>query len=586
MVKKTEANDDSQEQRVKELETIRKRLAELERGQKLGLVWRDIPEDVETLLRDEMPILTRESKLDVVGPMRGELAHVLIEGDNLHALHVLQATHRSAVDVIYIDPPYNTGSQSWKYNNNYVDKDDDFRHSKWISFMNKRLLLAKQLLRETGVLVVAIDDYEIHTLRLLMDQIFGEQNRLGSVVVQHNPRGRNDDKFFATSHEYLLVYALDATKAAVGNFPLTEDDVAAYNKEDKISSYNLASFIRTGNNSTRESRPNLFYPIYFNPLNKTLSLTKRPKDIELLPKNEAGEEKTWRWGRETFDELKSTELLVREVKGQYRIFKKRRLVDGQGKRPKTIWTDSKYDASGSGIMILQKIFGKKDVFPYPKSLYAVEDILFLLTKPDSVVVDFFAGSGTTLHAVCELNAQDDGTRRCLLITNDEGGICREVTQPRVKAVLTGKWKTGKHDPLPGSLSFYKTGFIKRLKSPDRMRTEIAKHTIDLIAIKEGAGTTVSRTADLTVLYGLDKTIAVVTSLDPDHVKLCVNADNKVREGDHKTVYLFTWSNQGVEEEIAALWPGWMVQPLPSEMLAALRRNAPRPSLFDVDGGAQ
>lgn len=586
MAKKVEEKSDVPDPRIAELETIRKRLAELERAQKLGLVWRDIPEDVETRLRDEMPVLTSEAKLDVVGPVRGELAHVLIEGDNLHALHVLQATHRNSVDVIYIDPPYNTGSQSWKYNNNYVDKDDEFRHSKWISFMNKRLLLAKQLLRETGVLVVAIDDYEIHTLRLLMDQIFGEQNRLGSVVVQHNPRGRNDDKFFATSHEYLLVYALDTTKAAVGNFPLTDDDVAAYNKEDKISSYNLASFIRTGNNSTRESRPNLFYPIYFNPVSKTLSLTKRPKDIELLPKNEAGEEKTWRWGRETFDELKSTELLVREVKGEYRIFKKRRLVDGQGKRPKTIWTDSKYDASGSGIMILQKIFGKKDVFPYPKSLYAVKDILYLLTKPDSVVVDFFAGSGTTLHAVCELNAQDDGIRRCILVTNDEGGICREVTQPRVKAVLTGKWKTGKHDPLPGSLFFYKTGFIKRSKSPDRMRTEIAKHTVDLIALKEGAGTTVSRTADLTVLRGLSKTIAVVPGLDPDHVKLYANAEKKVREGDNKTVYLFTWSNQGVEEETAGLWPGWTVEPLPAEMLAALRRNAPSPRLFDGDGGSR
>ena len=143
-----------------------------------------------------------------------------------------------------------------------------------------------------------------------------------------------------------------------------------------------------------------------------------------------------------------------------------------------------------------------------------------------------------------------------------------------------------HDPLPGSLSFYKTGFIKRLKSPDRMRTEIAKHTVDLIAIKEGAGTTVSRTADLTVLYGLNKTIAVVPSLDPDHVKLHANAEKKVRAGDQKTVYLFTWSNQGVEEETAALWPGWVVQPLPSEMLAALRRNAPAPRLFDVDGGSQ
>jgi adenine-specific DNA-methyltransferase len=571
-----ESNDGS----LAELEAIRRRLAELESSQRLGLVWRDIPEEVESKLRDEIPILQPEPTLDVASKP-GDPAHVLIEGDNLHALHVLQATHRGMVDVIYIDPPYNTGSQSWMYNNNYIDKDDAFRHSKWLSFMNKRLILAKRLLRNSGIIVVAIDDYEVHTLRLLMDQIFGEVNRLGTVVVQHNPRGRNDDKYFATSHEYLLIYALDASQAEVGNFELSDDDIAAYNQVDGISAYNTTGFMRTGNNSTRVSRPNLYYPIYYNPKNNSLSLEEKKGTIKLLPINEAGEEKTWRWGKETFDELKDTELIVREVKGKYRLFKKRRLVEGQGKRPKTVWVDSKYDASGSGIMILQKIFGKKDVFPYPKSLYAVSDILSLITSKNSVVLDFFAGSGTTLHAVCELNAQDNGVRSCILVTNDEGGICRKVTQPRVKAVLTGNWKSGKHDPLPGSMSFFTTGFVKRSKSPDRMRTEIAKHTVDLIAIKEGAGTTVSRTGEFAVLHGLNKTIAVAPGLEPNHEKLFANAEKKVRTGDRKIVYLFTWSDQGVEAEFAAMWPGWEVEPLPAEMLSAMRRTAPQPKLFDT-----
>jgi adenine-specific DNA-methyltransferase len=568
-----------------DLVQLRKRLAELEQQQKFGLVWREIQEDVEVTLRNEIPVLVPDTSLNVPGKIRPELNHVLIEGDNLHALHVLQATHRNSIDVIYIDPPYNTGSKSWMYNNNYIDNEDTFRHSKWLSFMNKRLILAKNLLQEGGIIVVAIDDYEIHTLRLLMDQLFGEHNRLGSIVVQHNPRGRNDDRFFATSHEYLLIYANDATKAAVGNFPLNEDDVAAYNKNDSISPYNLTSFIRTGNNSTRQSRPNLFYPIYFNPKSGELSLTNSKGCIELLPINEAGEEKTWRWGRDTFDELKGQDIEVREVKGTYRLFKKRRLQDGQGKRPKTVWVDSKYDASGSGIMILQKIFGKKDVFPYPKSLYAVKDVLYLLTKKDSVVLDFFAGSGTTLHAVAELNSEDEGSRVCIVVTNDEGGICRKVTQPRCKAVLQGTWKSAVKAPLPGSLSFYSTGFIKRFKSPDRMRTEIAKHTVDLIAIKEGAGVTTKLSGDLSVLHGLDKTIAVAPGLAPDHTKLHAAAEKKARSGDTKIAYLFTWGDNGVEEEVAALWPGWEIKPLPAEMLAALRRLIPPARLFDDHGGA-
>jgi adenine-specific DNA-methyltransferase len=235
-------------------------------------------------------------------------------------------------------------------------------------------------------------------------------------------------------------------------------------------------------------------------------------------------------------------------------------------------------------MILQKIFGKKDVFPYPKSLYAVKDILYLLTSSESVVLDFFAGSGTTLHAVAELNEGDNGNRTCVLVTNNEGGICRQVTQPRVDAVLSGKWKSGNQVALPGTMTFYRTDFAKRLKSPDRMRTEIARHTVDLVAVKESTARTVSQNATLAVLKGAAKTVAVVPSLDPDHAELRKVAEKKVEDGDKKIVYLFTWSDHGVEKEVAALWPGWEVNPLPAEMLAALRRLAPPARLFDDLGG--
>lgn len=154
-----------------ELEKIRQRLAELERGQKLGLVWRDIPEDVETRLRDEMPVLIHEKDLDVPGALPNDQAHILIEGDNLHALHVLQATHRGSVDVIYIDPPYNTGDSDWKYNNKFVSSDDPYFHSQWLSFMDKRLNLAKDLLTENGVMIVTIDEHEVHRLALLLEKV-------------------------------------------------------------------------------------------------------------------------------------------------------------------------------------------------------------------------------------------------------------------------------------------------------------------------------------------------------------------------------------------------------------------------------
>ncbi len=588
MVKKTEENDDSQEQRVKELETIRKRLAELERGQKLGLVWRDIPEDVETLLRDEMPVLIQEPDLDIPGKIPCDQSHILIEGDNLHALHVLQATHHAAVDVIYIDPPYNTGKE-FVYNDKLVDAENTWRHSAWLSFMEKRLKLACALLKPSGVIFISIDNHEHSRLRLLGEQIFGEPNLIGDLTIVSNLRGRSDSTHFATAHEYLLVFAKDQRLAKITGFELSKEVEQTYKMSDSKGRFKPETLRKRGSDSLREDVPTLFYPIYWNKKTNKISLSGSSKsDIGITPKLADGRDGRWRWSKDKVLREGNTELLVLETKGVPTIYVKMRLEGTDGAlrtaKPKSFWLDPKYDSSAGTRLIKQLITGE---FDNPKPLEYIKDVLMISTGTNSVVLDFFAGSGTTLHAVAELNATDGGTRQCILVTNNENSICRDVTQPRLKAVLTGKWADKqKHDALPGSLSFYKTGFIKRLKSPDRMRTEIAKHTVDLIAIKEGSGTTVSRTADLTVLHGLNKTIAVVPGLDPDHVKICVNADKKVREGDNKTVYLFTWSNQGVEEETAALWPGWVVQPLPSEMLSALRRNAPAPRLFDVNGGAQ
>jgi len=336
-----------------------------------------------------------------------------------------------------LDPPYNTGNKSWMYNNNYIDKEDRYRHSKWISFMNKRLRLAKRLLNDTGIIICAIDDYEFAPLKLLFDKIFGEQNRLGTLVVVHNPRGRNDDKFFASQHEYLLVYAKNENNATVHNFTLTEEDKKQYKKSDDISPFAETSYIRTGNNSKRTERPNLFYPIYYNEKANELSLNKQQGWEELFPLNKDKEEKTWRWGKETFLKQHSTELFVKKVKGENKIYKKRRLTEDTGKRPKTIWHQPKYDASSNGIMLLQKIFSKKQTFNYPKSIYAVKDILEITTNQDSTVLDFFAGSGTTGQAVLELNKEDGGNRQFILCTNNESQICEDVTYPRVKKVIEG-----------------------------------------------------------------------------------------------------------------------------------------------------
>jgi adenine-specific DNA-methyltransferase len=569
-----------------ELLSLRKRLADLETQRDLGLTWRQIPEAVEEKLVAQIPVLVHEPSLDILGSIPSDPPHVLIEGDNLHALHVLQATHPGQVDVIYIDPPYNTGKE-FIYNDNLVDRENSWRHSAWLSFMEKRLRLASALLKPCGVMFVSIDDNEHARLRLLGEKIFGEQNLIGDLTIVSNLRGRSDSLHFATAHEYLLVFANDSWAARIGGFELDEDARKAYKMSDEIGRFKPETLRKRGADSLREDVPSLFYPIFWDKTKNKLSLNRTSRsEIEITPRLADGRDGRWRWGRERFEKEATTELIVLETKGEPTIYVKMRLEQDSGTirttKPKTVWLDPKYDGSSGTRLIKKLITGD---FDNPKPLDYIADILRISTSNDSLVLDFFAGSGTTLHAVAELNALDGGSRRCILVTNNENEICREVTHPRIKAVLTGEWADGeKHDPLPGSLSFYRTGFIDRGKSVDGLRRDIAKYTVDLIAIKEAAGKVVSRSGELSVLHGAGVTVAVAPGLSADHGALRAAAEEKVRDGDRKVVYVFTWSDQGVEEEVAALWPGWDAQPLPAEMLAALRRHQPQEtSLSEVEG---
>jgi adenine-specific DNA-methyltransferase len=618
---KIEPNDEG----LAELETIRRRLAELESSQRLGLVWRDIPEDVETRLRDEVPVFVHEKELDVPGASPSDSPHILIEGDNLHALHVLQATHKGRVDVIYIDPPYNTGNQDWIYNDRYVDKEDGFRHSKWLSFIHKRINLARSLLSENGTMVISIGRDEIHRLALLCEQVFPDR-QVHTVTIKTS--GGKPSGGFNYVHEHLIFVVPHDFKPSQTNF-------TGGNMRTAWEGMTLATF-------TKVQRPNQVYPIFVNSKTGALhsvgkSLDERIKAgtfkgkpaafryevddvprgcVAIWPITAKGDECVWRLipARLTKDwqagYVKITPNVRKDHPNKFSIqylpagvIKK--VLSGEipthGTEPgvptlslgvaqtsgadiPTMWAEQSHHTT-NGTDLIKQIFGSK-AFQYPKPLQLIIDIITATSsaKDDAVILDFFAGSGTTLHAVASMNEEDGGHRQCILVTNNENDICRSITIPRAKAILTGKWAGGKHDPLPGSLVFFHTDFVKRSKSPDRMRTEIARHTVDLVAVKESTARTVSRTAALAVLKGAAKTVAVVPGLDPDHAELRKVAEKKVEDGDKKIVYLFTWSDHGVEEEVAALWPGWEVNPLPAEMLAALRRLAPPARLFDDLGG--
>ena len=566
---------------AEELEKVRQRLAELERGQKLGLVWRDIPEDVESLLRDEIPVLIHEKELDVLGAVPSDQAHILIEGDNLHALHVLQATHRGRVDVIYIDPPYNTG-KDFIYNDSLVDKESTWRHSSWLSFMSKRLTLAKDLVNREGMVIISIDDYEGPQLQLLADQIFGENNRLGPLIWFYE--GVNDNTAFVKrTHEYVLVYRMS-------------DDVKL-SRTLRDPNVELADVIENSvvKNGPKNPPSSVILPVGFPALVQKGKILK--SQVTSLAVNRDIEIQDWKLTKEVVvtSGWSSRKILEAFIDSEFQpvLDSKQQLTTFALTSAGNIVYRKERDQShvlsvlrGLGTVANAGAELKKMGvnFDFPKPVGLIKYLLQMTGTGDSVVLDFFAGSGTTLHAVAELNASDGGQRQCILVTNNEEQICRQVTLARIKALLTGKWTDGRHDPLPGSLVFYRTGFVKRSKSPDRMRSEIAKHTVDLIAVREGTARTLARNASMALLKGSNKTIAVVPGLDPNHADLRNTAEKKVNDGDRRVVYLFTWSDNGVEEEIAALWPGWEVNPLPAEMLAVLRRLAPPARLFDDVGG--
>lgn len=436
------------------------------------------------------------------------LWHTLIEADNFHALQLLEYLYPKQVDCIYIDPPYNTGARDWKYNNDYVDSSDSYRHSKWLSMMQRRLKIAKRLLNpENSVLIVTIDEKEYLHLGCLLEEMFPEA-RIQMVSSVISSQGSTRDGLFSRADEYIFFVFLGAAEVRK-----SEDDML--NEGQSATKGQLwFQFVRTGKGNLRENSKNLFYPIFADPIKgKIISIGESiplgvPKEsipvpdgqIAIWPMTADGREARWRTGTEvanrrlergllrlgktskkengwsvlTVNEGTEKRIEVGEVviesideTGAAQLVEK---YGGSLRAPKTVWNKVSHNAGWHGSKLLAKILLDRK-FPYPKSLYAVQDALRIVTpKKDALIVDFFAGSGTTLHAVNLLNAEDGGTRRCILVTNNEVsddeakklqkqgyqpgdeeweklGIARYVTWPRTVCSITGQDVNG--NPLKG-----------------------------------------------------------------------------------------------------------------------------------------
>ena len=297
--------------------------------------------------------------------------------------------------------------------------------------MKNRAEIAREFLLENGFFVCAIDHCELFYVGVLLDEIFGRENRIGIVSVETNPRGRADSEFLATSNEFFIIYAKNINYAKINDLSIDEALLEDYKLEDDISKYKLTPLKRTGSNSTPDKRPNLYFPLYFNPYSNEIATEPMENFIEILP-NGVNEKKVWRWSKEKIKNSLS-ELEAKEVKGEYSIFVKDRIKFT--KKAKTFWSNPKYDAATNGTQYLQK-FNLNSIFSYPKSIFLMEDIIRLLTSDNDLIMDYHAGSGTTAEAIINLNRLENSTRRFILI--EQMDYIESITKERLKKVVAGE----------------------------------------------------------------------------------------------------------------------------------------------------
>jgi adenine-specific DNA-methyltransferase len=467
-------------------EDLIKKINALEKRKKYGLVWDSArePEKVVLDCQKELPVLKEDKAKEIITDSN-QPTHILIEGDNYHALSVLNYTHEKTIDVIYIDPPYNTGARDWKYNNDYVDINDMWRHSKWISIMEKRLKLARHLLKESGVLLVAIDDHEIHNLRHILNDIMGEKNYIATICIEVNPAGQNlQPNTPAVSHDYCLIYAKTINKTKLILRKLSDEELKLFKEEDENGKFLWDNLRRRGGNSTPKDRPGQWFPLYVDLVTNDVSLSKSKNSIEVWPIDPKGIKRIWRVNPEGFErEYEAGNISVINKAGRAEIVMKS--YAPMGRKPKTVWTGGRYSATTYGTKLLIDILGK-NVFNYPKSLYLIEDLLRYYANPSSIVLDFMAGSGTTGHAVLSLNKEDGGSRQFILCTDNENNICTDVCYPRIQKVIDGykNSRGGNITGLGGNLKYYTTAFVPAAPT-DKNKELLTKQSIEMLTLKEG-----------------------------------------------------------------------------------------------------
>lgn len=457
---------------------------------KYGLVWEDKPEEVEEQLRNNLPVLKEVKEKAIINEdatLSGVEVpnHILIEGDNLHALTALTFTHEGKVDVIYIDPPYNTGNKDFMYNDHFVDNEDSFRHSKWLSFMHRRLVIAKKLLNENGVVFISIDDNEQSQLKLLCDEVFNENNFVGNFIWVKKKKGSHLSKTLRSMTEYVLCYA-----KSIKNIELYGEDAYSDKWQPLVKRTNSIKELSFPANFIKTTLKDKIYDA--GTYGSGTSSIKINENFEVkngIVINSISVEAPFVWVQRKLDEeIKLGSEISLSSKFGFNTL--RHNQDDKIKRPSSlINNENNVGTNEDAYQELIDIFNAEGVMTYPKpsSLikYLINTITYFSKDQRPIILDFFAGTGTTLHATIELN-EDGGNRQCILVTNNENNICEEVTYERNKRVIQG-YTNAKGVPVEGlknnNLRYYKSEFVSRETSLKNKR-ELTYLATELLCIKE------------------------------------------------------------------------------------------------------
>ncbi|MFH7836234.1 MAG: site-specific DNA-methyltransferase, partial [Candidatus Aenigmatarchaeota archaeon] len=434
--------------------------------------WQDlgfeIPKDKEELKNKKLPIDTKHFSEDFKERLLEKLTEkhdlddildgLLIKSENWQALNLILNKYKEKVQTIYIDPPYNTGSDEFLYR-------DRYQHSSWLSMMENRLSLAKELMRDDGIIFVSIDDNEVNHLNLLLKI---ELHHIATIKIFSNPRGRQSSLNIASSSEYVLCYS-KTDKQVIKGYYLTQEKIKQYNLTDEKGNYRLLELRHRGSGSDYYYVESLDYPIFYNPVTQHISLEEKEGYIKILPHGKTGKGR-WTWSKAKLEENKNLIVIKQTKSGNWRVFRKDYLIEEERTKPLDMWIEKEinYDRSSEEI---RSLFNKK-TYTFAKPLYLINKILEIASSKDSIILDFFAGSGTTAHAVMKLNKEDRGKRKFILV--EMADYFDTVIIPRIKKVAYSfNWREGKPQDTNGIGVFFKYQILEQYED-----------TLDNIELKE------------------------------------------------------------------------------------------------------